>query len=159
MSLALTPPRLFRLAPAQVRLLPLAGGFEGAGEAEPSFWPSRPHGQRPSQRGESLLAPMLAYQRLARDGQRPGMARHSGQGPLRDLPRLPRLAEPEVELASVWVIGKEPKGKGWRLDPTYEGDTSRWLEVKGWLRPCGSSRCLRAQSIALVPRPDASPSP
>jgi len=57
------------------------------------------------------------------------------------------------EGASVWVIGKEPKGKGWRLDPTYDGDTSRWLEVKGRLGPCGSSRCLRAESIALVPRP------
>jgi len=63
------------------------------------------------------------------------------------------------EDASVWVIGMEPKGKGWRLDPTYEGDTSRWLEVKGRLQPCGSSRCLRAQSVALVVPPDASPSP
>jgi hypothetical protein len=63
------------------------------------------------------------------------------------------------EEASVWVIGKEPKGKGWRLDPAYKGDTTRWLEVTGRLQPCGPARCLRAQSIVLVPRPDASASP
>ena len=59
------------------------------------------------------------------------------------------------EDASVWVIGKEPKGKGWRLDPTYQGDTSRWVEVVGRVEPCGTTRCLKAKSIALVPRPGA----
>ena len=35
------------------------------------------------------------------------------------------------DVTAVWVIGKEPAGKGWRLDPAYPADTSRWLEVIG----------------------------
>jgi len=60
---------------------------------------------------------------------------------------------------SVWVIGKEPKGKGWRLDPAYDGDTSRRLEVTGRLRRCGQAWCLRAETVALLPRTGASPLP
>jgi hypothetical protein len=59
----------------------------------------------------------------------------------------------------VWIVGKEPKGKGWQLDRTYQGDTSRWVEVTGRIEPCGAARCLRARSVALVPRPDVAPSP
>jgi hypothetical protein len=62
------------------------------------------------------------------------------------------------------VIGKEPKGKGWRLDPTYAADTSRWVEVVGRIEPCGATRCLKAKSVNLAPRPldvaePASPAP
>lgn len=57
------------------------------------------------------------------------------------------------EDAAVWVIGKEPRGKGWHLDPNDKGDTARWLEVTGRMQPCGSSRCLHARSVALVARP------
>ena len=60
------------------------------------------------------------------------------------------------EVTAVWVIGKDPAGKGWRLDPTYRADTARWLEVVGRVEPCGATRCLRAKSVALVPRRDAS---
>ncbi len=56
------------------------------------------------------------------------------------------------DVTAVWVIGKEPAGKGWRLDPAYPADTSRWLEVVGRVEPCGATRCLRAKSLALVPR-------
>jgi hypothetical protein len=56
------------------------------------------------------------------------------------------------DLTAVWVIGKEPAGKGWRLDPTYRADTARWLEVKGRVEGCGTTRCLRAKSVALIPR-------
>jgi hypothetical protein len=63
------------------------------------------------------------------------------------------------EDAAVWVIGKDPKGKGWRLDPGYKGDTSRWIEVVGSVEPCGKTRCLKAKSVALVPRPADSASP
>jgi hypothetical protein len=56
-------------------------------------------------------------------------------------------------VTAVWVIGKEPSGKGWRLDPAYKGDTSRWIEVVGRVEPCGTARCLRAKSVALAPRP------
>ncbi|HYU44053.1 MAG TPA: hypothetical protein VEQ84_18040 [Vicinamibacteria bacterium] len=62
------------------------------------------------------------------------------------------------DVTAVWVIGKEPAGKGWRLDPAYPADTSRWLEVVGRVEPCGATRCLRAKSLALVPRRGASES-
>jgi hypothetical protein len=56
------------------------------------------------------------------------------------------------DVTAVWVIGKEPAGKGWRLDPAYRADTTRWLEVTGRVEPCGTTRCLRAKSVALIPR-------
>jgi hypothetical protein len=54
---------------------------------------------------------------------------------------------------AVWVLGKEPRGKGWRLDPTYRGDTRRWLEVEGRLERCGTAVCLRAKRVALSADP------
>ena len=63
------------------------------------------------------------------------------------------------EVTAVWVIGKEPAGKGWRLDPTYRADTARWLEVTGRVEPCGAARCLRAKSVALIPREGGNESP
>jgi hypothetical protein len=57
--------------------------------------------------------------------------------------------------SAIWVVGKRPKGSGWSLDPTYQGDTKRWLEVVGRLRPCGATRCLQADSVALVKTPDS----
>jgi hypothetical protein len=65
----------------------------------------------------------------------------------------------QADETAVWVVGKEPKGKGWQLDRAYRGDTSRWVEVIGRIEPCSGSRCLRARSVVLVPRPDVSPSP
>jgi hypothetical protein len=56
------------------------------------------------------------------------------------------------EATAVWVIGKDPAGKGWKLDPTYPADTARWLEVVGHVEPCGPTRCLRAKSVALAAR-------
>lgn len=67
-------------------------------------------------------------------------------------PPVPRAWVLFDDVTAIWVIGKEPAGKGWRLDPTYRADTSRWLEVSGRVEPCGALRCLRAKSIALVPR-------
>lgn len=63
----------------------------------------------------------------------------------------------ERDGAAVWVVGKEPKGKGWRLDPLSEGDTSRWLEVVGRLETLGAIRCLRADSVLLVRGPAPPP--
>jgi hypothetical protein len=61
-------------------------------------------------------------------------------------------------VTAVWVIGKDPSGKGWRLDPTYKGDTSRWIEVVGRVEACGTTRCLKAKSVTLVPSPGAADS-
>jgi hypothetical protein len=55
--------------------------------------------------------------------------------------------------ASIWVVGKAPGGKGWRLDPGYAGDASRWVEVTGKVVACGKGRCLRASKVELAPAP------
>jgi hypothetical protein len=62
----------------------------------------------------------------------------------------------EREGAAVWVVGKAPQGKGWRLDPRASGDTSRWLEVVGRLETRGATRCLHADSVLLVRGPEPS---
>lgn len=56
----------------------------------------------------------------------------------------------------VWVTGRAPAGKGFRLDPGYRGDTSRWLEVNGKVQVAGEVHYLRASRIALIARPEES---
>jgi hypothetical protein len=60
----------------------------------------------------------------------------------------------------VWVTGRRPEGRGFRLDPTYRGDTSRWLEVGGKVQVAEGVRYLKAGKVALIARPqDAAPVP
>lgn len=54
---------------------------------------------------------------------------------------------------AVWVTGKPPRGKGWQLDPSYTGDTSRWLEVTGRVEKRGEIVYLRASKVALTAAP------
>ena len=87
--------------------------------------------------------------------------RFCGAGLCGDLGAAPPVPKAWVlfdDVTAVWVIGKEPAGKGWRLDPTYRADTTRWLEVTGRVEPCGAAKCLRAKSVALVPRESRSDS-
>ena len=53
----------------------------------------------------------------------------------------------------VWVTGRRPSGKGFQLDPTYRGDTTRWLEVSGKVLILDGVRYLKAGKVALIPRP------
>ena len=62
----------------------------------------------------------------------------------------------EREGAALWVVGKPPQGKGWRLDSRSDGDTTRWLEVVGRVETLGGTRCLRADSVLLVRGPEPS---
>ena len=64
--------------------------------------------------------------------------------------------------SAIWVVGRQPKGNGFSLDPTDKGDTRHWLEVNGRVRQCGAVRCLRAKGVALVAsreedKPDPAP--
>jgi len=55
---------------------------------------------------------------------------------------------------ALWVTGKEPKGKGWALDPGYKGDTTRWLEVAGKPEVANGVLYLQASKLRLVKRPE-----
>ena len=59
-----------------------------------------------------------------------------------DLPQAPpEAAKPKGEFviksadAAIWVLGKQPKGHGFRSTPQSRIDTHRWLEVTGVVRP------------------------
>jgi hypothetical protein len=54
---------------------------------------------------------------------------------------------------AVWVTGRRPEGKGFRLDPADRADTSRWLEVNGRVEVAGEARYLKASRVALIARP------
>jgi hypothetical protein len=54
---------------------------------------------------------------------------------------------------AVWVLGKRPEGKGWKLDPAYRGDTVRWLEVTGKLEVVNGVGYLRASKVMLTTAP------
>ncbi|HEX6737193.1 MAG TPA: hypothetical protein VF310_02865 [Vicinamibacteria bacterium] len=54
---------------------------------------------------------------------------------------------------ALWVTGKEPKGKGWALDPDYRADTARWLEVEGRPEVVNGIVYLEASALRLVKRP------
>jgi hypothetical protein len=55
--------------------------------------------------------------------------------------------------SAIWVTGKKPEGKGWRLDPAYKGDTVRWLQVTGRVETQGEVTFLRASKVALASAP------
>jgi hypothetical protein len=57
------------------------------------------------------------------------------------------------DAGAVWIIGKPPRGNGWRLDPAYRGDLGRWVEVEGTLARCGSATCVRARRVVLAATP------
>ncbi len=59
----------------------------------------------------------------------------------------------------LWVTGRRPEGKGFRLDPVHTSDTSRWLAVTGKVQVVGATRYLKATKVQLVARPEGEPIP
>lgn len=59
------------------------------------------------------------------------------------------------EDTALWVTGKEPKGKGWSLDPGLASDTARWIEVEGRPEVVGGVLYLRATKLRLSKPPGA----
>jgi hypothetical protein len=57
---------------------------------------------------------------------------------------------------AVWVTGKLPQGKGWKLDPNYRGDTAKWLQVTGRVEGVNGATYLRATNVALTSAPKPS---
>jgi hypothetical protein len=56
---------------------------------------------------------------------------------------------------AVWVTGRPPRGRDFKLDPDAQDDVRSWLEVVG--RPVlrDGQVVLRAEKVALVPAPSA----
>jgi hypothetical protein len=54
---------------------------------------------------------------------------------------------------AVWVTGKKPQGKGWRLDPELRTETRWWLEVVGSAEPAGGVLYVRAKRVSLTAEP------
>ena len=54
---------------------------------------------------------------------------------------------------AIWVTGRKPQGKGWKLDPTYKGDGVRWIEVTGRVEVRDGVAFLRASKVTLVSAP------
>lgn len=52
---------------------------------------------------------------------------------------------------AVWVVGRRPAGRGFRLDPDLERDTTQWLEVVGVVETTDGRALLRARSVSLAP--------
>jgi hypothetical protein len=57
--------------------------------------------------------------------------------------------------AAAWVTGKKPEGKGWKLDPTYQGDCRWWLLVKAKAERKNGVVYLRAKKVTMAPAPRA----
>lgn len=75
-----------------------------------------------------------------------------------DLPfhtkKTPRDFVIKVADAAIWVTGRLPHGKGFRLDANRFRDTGKWLEVIGVPWMDGENVYLRVEIISLTTRPD-----
>ncbi|HEY6547918.1 MAG TPA: hypothetical protein VI589_08420 [Vicinamibacteria bacterium] len=55
---------------------------------------------------------------------------------------------------ALWITGKEARGKGWALDPAYQGDTVRYVAVEGKLEVVNGVVYLRASKVTLAAKPE-----
>ena len=63
---------------------------------------------------------------------------------------------------AMWVMGKTPKGQGWKLDLDYKGDAKNWLEVEGKPEVVNGVVYLKASRVLMSKAPasaKAGPSP
>jgi hypothetical protein len=75
-----------------------------------------------------------------------------------ELPEAPAKGKYEFVLrsadAALWVIGIQPKGKGFNFDPGKRIDTGRWVTVQGTVRSARGLTWLEGTSIELAPAPE-----
>ena len=80
--------------------------------------------------------------------------RFRGRNLYGDLPDSPGVSRYDFVLtsadASIWVVGKEPKGDAFELDVRARVDTGRWLEVTGRVRVHEGMVILDAGAIRLA---------
>ncbi len=68
--------------------------------------------------------------------------------------RTPRDFVIKVADAAIWVTGRRPRGKGFRLDPAKRRDTGEWLRVVGEPFEESGKVYLRAVKIEIAEEPD-----
>lgn len=75
-----------------------------------------------------------------------------------ELPEAPAKGKYEFVLrsadAALWVIGVQPKGKGFNFDPSKRIDTGRWVSVQGTVRSGRGLTWLEGTRIELAPTPE-----
>ena len=78
-----------------------------------------------------------------------------------DLPSATRRRSSDFVVKSdvfaVWVTGKKPQGKGWKLDAKLRRDTGKWMAVEGRVRTLDDIVYIQASRLELTkkPRPTA----
>jgi Bacterial Ig-like domain len=68
--------------------------------------------------------------------------------------RTPRDFVIKIADAAIWVTGRRPRGKGFRLDPSKRRDTGEWLRVIGEPFEDGGRIYFRAVKIEIAEEPD-----
>jgi hypothetical protein len=118
------------------------------------------HGSGDSARGDGARHPAGGSIEAAAAGGTTvsAVGQFRGANLCRDLPEVTRLDGDGWVLLTlegpIWVTGRAPEGRGFRLDPAQRGDVKRWLEVTGRVTVAASgARYLRASKVALVARP------
>jgi len=75
-----------------------------------------------------------------------------------DLPEAPAQNRYQFVLragdAAVWVMGVQPRGKGFNFDPAKRIDSGRWVKVQGVVRTAKGLTWLEGSSIDLAPAPE-----
>ena len=83
--------------------------------------------------------------------------RFRGRNLYGDLPEAPGISRDDFVMrsgdASVWVVGKEPRGRGFRLDVMARVDTGRWLQVTGAVSGTNHLIEITANEIEEIDRP------
>lgn len=86
------------------------------------------------------------------------VGRFRGRNLYGDLPKAPGVSRWDFVLqsadAAVWVVGRQPKGDGFDLDPGARVDTGRWLEVQGRVRVDEGLVWIEASTIGISDPPD-----
>lgn len=93
------------------------------------------------------------------DGQRVTISgQFRGRNLFGDLPEAPAQNRFQFVLrsgdAALWVMGLQPKGKGFAFDPSRRLDSGRWVQVQGTVHSAKGLTWLDGTSIELAPAPE-----
>jgi hypothetical protein len=119
-------------------------------------------GMAPPPSAADITAPplrQLAMEPSKYDGQKVTITgQFRGRNLFGDLPEAPAQDRYQFVLrsgdAALWVMGLQPKGRTFNLDPSKRLDTGRWVKVQGTVRTAKGLTWLEGTSIELAPAPE-----